>query len=763
MKQRLSDKIFTFACNQPALFFGLFSLILAADLLIFGEGAIIKAHDLLRISVPYHKALFDQMLQHGIVGWLPNFGCGLPVLNSQFFWWRPETLLYFLMSPFWVYSIQHLIATFVAGFGSFQYFRRVENLSSGTSLLAGVVFTTAALTLLFAEAASWAGIPLFLYCFDQWVRGPNLRKNIIFILVCLYYVISANPIYIQPYVFLFHLTLCLRFWLFGRYDKRVISRFIFIWLVHALVLSPMVLNMLFVEYPSVGRTGISIYPKLGLSFITPLGEHNIFYLVMVVFGLLSIKQLPKAKLYAWWVILAWPFMWLWAQTISILPFLGSFQCRVNEFLPFPMVALFAFGCERFFQNRGEEKNKMLKWAIPIIILSVILALYYQFSLFNVILVLTSLIITMVVWNVFRSSKETRHVFAVALLGICCWRLIYKPIHTLQCGPNSYKFYYGLEAVQKVKELEKGGSEYYRVASYGLQPAIAAYHGLHTADMENSFYPQRYRNFWMQVLNAGEYTDWRHLKNTLLGEGIEHVQLPMPYKQNVNYLAFNPNLLALINVKYILSRVIINKSHLYGLEPVEESAMVTCSSLTSDWDALQCRIEKFFKGARASIYRVVDVFPRFYITHRARFFENEDDLYDALGRASIEELREYVYFTKKEYNNRKLKVGFDSPGRADDKITVLNYSPDDIVLKAEMAKTGYLVMTENYSERWTCLDNGNPIDIIPAYATFRALKLGVGDHDITCHFDDLLAVFVMKLGKATAQVQHDHVPQKVAEE
>jgi uncharacterized membrane protein YfhO len=62
---------------------------------------------------------------------------------------------------------------------------------------------------------------------------------------------------------------------------------------------------------------------------------------------------------------------------------------------------------------------------------------------------------------------------------------------------------------------------------------------------------------------------------------------------------------------------------------------------------------------------------------------------------------------------------------------LTYQPENILLQAEMAQPGYVVLTDAWYPGWHATLDGTPIPIERANLTFRAVQVPQGTH--TLHF------------------------------
>ena len=64
---------------------------------------------------------------------------------------------------------------------------------------------------------------------------------------------------------------------------------------------------------------------------------------------------------------------------------------------------------------------------------------------------------------------------------------------------------------------------------------------------------------------------------------------------------------------------------------------------------------------------------------------------------------------------------------------LENTPDKITIQAELEAPGYLVLTDIYYSGWEAKVDNQPIPIVPAYFSFRAVPLSAGTHEVIFSF------------------------------
>ncbi len=62
-------------------------------------------------------------------------------------------------------------------------------------------------------------------------------------------------------------------------------------------------------------------------------------------------------------------------------------------------------------------------------------------------------------------------------------------------------------------------------------------------------------------------------------------------------------------------------------------------------------------------------------------------------------------------------------------TIIEYTPNRVVVEATLTAPGYLVLTDQWYPGWTATDNGQPTSVLPANIAFRAVPLSGGTHRV----------------------------------
>jgi hypothetical protein len=80
------------------------------------------------------------------------------------------------------------------------------------------------------------------------------------------------------------------------------------------------------------------------------------------------------------------------------------------------------------------------------------------------------------------------------------------------------------------------------------------------------------------------------------------------------------------------------------------------------------------------------------------------------------------------------IGEDRPSQAD--LIILRRDPDRVMILADMAEPGFLVLTDTYYPGWRATVDGEPTEILQANHAFRAIALDAGDHTVVFEYTPL---------------------------
>jgi len=140
-----------------------------------------------------------------------------------------------------------------------------------------------------------------------------------------------------------------------------------------------------------------------------------------------------------------------------------------------------------------------------------------------------------------------------------------------------------------------------------------------------------------------------------------------------------------------------------------------------------------------IYENLDGPPRAFVVHRARTLDDE---------ATIAAMKDPAFRPEEEIILAPGEQGVLSlEATGEDRVEILSYEPERIVISAELGEEGYLVLTDAHYPGWRCIVDGLEIPIYRADLLFRAVYLPAGQHRVEFVYDPLS----LKVGAAISLV------------
>jgi len=209
----------------------------------------------------------------------------------------------------------------------------------------------------------------------------------------------------------------------------------------------------------------------------------------------------------------------------------------------------------------------------------------------------------------------------------------------------------------------------------------------------------------------------------------------------------------ISIEYLAPS---GRLHLRGLSLVDDRTATFWPLLVST----QGRFRLVHSGD-VKIYENLDNLPRAFVVHRARVLDDEAAL-AAMKDPSFRPRKEVILASGGHGNRsggRVVRWSFQRPTSDvqcpmsnvqlptsnlqlsvfshdgdGDKVEILFYEPERVVISAKLAEEGYLVLTDAYYPGWRALVNGQEMPIYRANLLFRAVYLPAGKHRVEFIYD-----------------------------
>jgi hypothetical protein len=128
-----------------------------------------------------------------------------------------------------------------------------------------------------------------------------------------------------------------------------------------------------------------------------------------------------------------------------------------------------------------------------------------------------------------------------------------------------------------------------------------------------------------------------------------------------------------------------------------------------------------------IYENLDVLPRAFAVHEARFLETDAEVLGTLRDEAFDPAREV------------LLIGEQGPSQSygqdcEDEVRLVSYTPEQVRVELEMDCPGYLILTDAYYPGWLALVDGRPQEILRANLYFRGVPVPEGQHLVEFRYE-----------------------------
>ncbi len=121
----------------------------------------------------------------------------------------------------------------------------------------------------------------------------------------------------------------------------------------------------------------------------------------------------------------------------------------------------------------------------------------------------------------------------------------------------------------------------------------------------------------------------------------------------------------------------------------------------------------------------DVMARAFIVHAAQVL-SDDQMLDRLQDPTFQPDRVVLL------SDGAPMDALPAPGEGDS-VEITTYRPEQVILKAQTAQAGYLVLADTWFPGWTATVDGHDVQILRADHIFRAVPLGPGNHEIAFEY------------------------------
>jgi len=167
-------------------------------------------------------------------------------------------------------------------------------------------------------------------------------------------------------------------------------------------------------------------------------------------------------------------------------------------------------------------------------------------------------------------------------------------------------------------------------------------------------------------------------------------------------------------------------HLRGLSLIDERTGTSESLVVSTTGHF-----KLVHSGDVKIYQNLDVLARAFVVHQARVIGDDE--------AAVAAMRDESFRPDEEVILAKASPGWGASVSPQttlnrDQVTVVSYEPERVIVEADLASEGYLILTDTYYPGWRVHVDGKESPIMRANLLFRAVSLSAGQHRIEFSYE-----------------------------
>ena len=263
----------------------------------------------------------------------------------------------------------------------------------------------------------------------------------------------------------------------------------------------------------------------------------------------------------------------------------------------------------------------------------------------------------------------------------------------------------------------------------MYPNAPHAYGIETADGFQVLHLRRYAEFWTKMVEAGQAKtppQDRENRTYLLVNPAEH----RPQWELAEL--FDPELLALANVRYLISRDRITGPGLISLHQPERPW-----SVLSRRAKVEANLRANFTGrTHLYVYEYVHALPRFFLVERLRLLPTGDEVLDAMAAAGRDELAKTAFVEAPG-----LPSGLtEKPPLGGGSVRLEHYAGDEIRLSVDLDGAAVLVVTNAYSPYWKADVDGVETPIFPADHAFWGVALPATAHAVVFRYEPPYRLF-----------------------
>lgn|GEM_PF-724683 len=313
---------------------------------------------------------------------------------------------------------------------------------------------------------------------------------------------------------------------------------------------------------------------------------------------------------------------------------------------------------------------------------------------------------------------------------------------------------GLAGAQKATDLFRVASVNAPLGRRAGETWHAGYawaYGLETADGYSVLYSQRYQDYWLRVIDAdvGRSDEIeRHFERwgnrVYLFTSRNYLANPLGLQADKRW---NLALLSLANVRYLISPVKLRHESLtLRVDPRRDEQLAW---LELPLDARRRIVaEGGFPGLPLYVYENAEVLPRAFLAGESWVVAGEGELLAELAAAPVERLRSAAFLTPDDaatlglggqptglatIGGETVDEDAEPPAESPGEVRVSAYEADGLRLRVSAERRAVLIVTDSYAPYWRARIDGEETPVAPVDHTFLGVVVPDGTHEVILEY------------------------------
>lgn len=720
------------------------------DKIVLGPFAPVRCHDTFDGPFLITRLFAHNLFRYGLISQSPENVCGATIFCYPGIVTLPAVML---LPAYLSYLFLSIFLIFIAFLGMFLFLRDEFKVVEKASLIGALFFSSITICLSFGLAI--AGMPLLFWCFERiFSKNYFFVKRLSAYLYMLIYFAGSNFGIIALPIFVFYFVYFLLISRIKKTKKNILT-IILIWSLFLIMNLPLI-SELFSHMPASHRSFWQLPPGMSWlyaakCFIGSLFDIRMQYfytttptllgLLIILIYIFSSSRQYRDKYFYFPIIsvlvieLVSFFLFqspLWYALSGRLGFLKSLQFDRFAFLLVMIFSILIGQSSNFLIRQKYPVNKKAWYlslsAVFLYVVSGIIFRLFPFNYFerlsDIVRPVAELVIQLLSLGIFllligiKVARNKKPPIFTALFTAFLFFSLANTLHSrVSFGTENFRHYFRSPQIEKIKAIERGNIEKFRVADIsGADQSKLLNNGFRCADGYVNVYPMAYKEFWAKVIEpeirkskkSRDYFSDRTSRVYLFYDG--------PKDQPIEKITFNPDLLRLINVKYIFSSRKVLDCAGYGF--IEVAAKTDAYVNAPLW-------KKYFSEKEFYVYQNKYFAQPVFLTDSFIAFNTKGQLLEELGKKDYFYLVGHTFMLEADAQN----LPSAALNAKNAEIKGYDLTPDKIRVWLRNQYPVILNWTTNYNKNWLCEIDGKKTPIFKIYNAFMGIVVPANSHVI----------------------------------